>query len=204
MGAKNHSVSIVAKSLPAEVRGQIELDLTEGSKSQADILSEYAGRYPEEFAKFSDRAFYRWMQGILNEWDRQRRELARERLRATYAIRNSELAQASLADCDEAAQRKFHELLAGIAANPETDNHTLKQMVAVVDSIGTLGKLGVAREKLQIERQRNEREQEAHDARMSLQQKMDEVKSGTKDPQQAMTEMLETFDRMFGIGDGKK
>jgi hypothetical protein len=167
MGRVNHSVSIVAKVLPADVRGQIELDLTEGCKSQAELLAEYSTKFPAEFGQFSERAFYRWCQGILDAWDTQRRELARERLRATYALKNSAVAQASLQDCEEAAQRKFHELLAAIATDQATDVDTLKSVVAVVDSIGTLGKLSINRDKLAVLQAENDRRAELHEVKMA-------------------------------------
>lgn len=204
MGGRNHSVSIVAKSLPADVRGQIELDLTEGSKSQTDLLAEYSARYPDEFAQFSERAFFRWCQGVLNDWDQQRRELSRERLRLTYAIRNSELAKASLQDCEEAAQRKLHEQLAAIAANPETDVDTLRAVGDVVASIGVLGRLSINRDKLSLLQAENDRAQEKHDLQVELHRTREEVAAGRKSPEVALEEALGMMDRYFGVGQSAK
>lgn len=162
-----HRISVVERCLPADVRGQIELDLTESGSDQVELYREYAAKYPEEFAKFSDRAFYRWCKKYLDDVEKARQEVARERLRAVYAIRNSVVAKASLKDLEEAAQRNLHDHYAAIAANPEIDVKTLKEIGGLIDSIGVLGRLSINRDKLSVLQAENERAQEKHEAAMA-------------------------------------
>ena len=185
MGEINHSLSIVEQTIPPDELEEIREALTMWSRTNVDVWeTSVAPKYGEKFKK---SAFFNWCKKVRNSWESARDKTIVEKVRVAYGIKRP--FDTDTTGYEKAALVRLHELLADLVSS---DDISPRSLGVVSDAITQITRLNFARSE-------DKRRQENHEAKMALERQVEEVRSGNKDPKEALEEMLTTFDTMLGV-----